>query len=295
MRLSTLWLTSLWLVGCSVPAPGTDDDGADASAGNSGASGATVGTGGSGGAPSGGKAGASPGGAAQAGASGDPFGGGAGAAQAGTTQGGSGGASQVCSPGQQIACACPGGAQGAQACNPSGTGYEPCDCPGGPGGAAGSTSAGGAAGAAGPGGASSGGGAGSTSVDPVGDAEKCPGAELSFSGATIVVAGTTKPATGDYAPNKCVSAASSDVVYRFVAPKSGVVTATVAPTGFDAVVYWSETACDGYLPKACSASKGGYGEPESIELAVVAGKSYWVFVDGWTAGFAGAFELSLSY
>jgi hypothetical protein len=35
-----------------------------------------------------------------------------------------------CVPGQQIACACPGGTDGAQACLPDGTGYAPCECPG---------------------------------------------------------------------------------------------------------------------------------------------------------------------
>lgn len=34
-----------------------------------------------------------------------------------------------CAPGVQIACACPGGAQGAQACGPSGDGYGACACP----------------------------------------------------------------------------------------------------------------------------------------------------------------------
>ena len=38
--------------------------------------------------------------------------------------------STVCIPGQQIACPCPGGTDGAQACNDAGTGYEPCVCPG---------------------------------------------------------------------------------------------------------------------------------------------------------------------
>lgn len=36
---------------------------------------------------------------------------------------------QVCVPGKQEACACVGGAQGAQACNSTGTGYGPCICP----------------------------------------------------------------------------------------------------------------------------------------------------------------------
>jgi hypothetical protein len=36
--------------------------------------------------------------------------------------------STLCVPGQQIACPCPGGSEGAQACNAAGTGYEPCVC-----------------------------------------------------------------------------------------------------------------------------------------------------------------------
>lgn len=35
-----------------------------------------------------------------------------------------------CVPGQQIECGCPGGALGAQACQPDGSGYLPCGCPG---------------------------------------------------------------------------------------------------------------------------------------------------------------------
>jgi hypothetical protein len=34
-----------------------------------------------------------------------------------------------CVPGQQIECACPGGAPGAQACLPDGSGYDVCECP----------------------------------------------------------------------------------------------------------------------------------------------------------------------
>ena len=35
----------------------------------------------------------------------------------------------VCTPGKQEACACPGGAQGAQACNAQGTAFGACECP----------------------------------------------------------------------------------------------------------------------------------------------------------------------
>lgn len=35
---------------------------------------------------------------------------------------------QVCVPGQQVECACPGGVPGAQACREDGGGFGPCEC-----------------------------------------------------------------------------------------------------------------------------------------------------------------------
>ncbi|NUP08533.1 MAG: hypothetical protein HOW73_20990 [Polyangiaceae bacterium] len=52
---------------------------------------------------------------------------GQGGAGGGVEQGG-GDAGQNCVPGQQIACACPGGGEGVQACNGQGTGFGVCDC-----------------------------------------------------------------------------------------------------------------------------------------------------------------------
>jgi len=37
--------------------------------------------------------------------------------------------SMNCVPGMQVACACPGGADGAQPCLPDGSGYAACECP----------------------------------------------------------------------------------------------------------------------------------------------------------------------
>lgn len=38
------------------------------------------------------------------------------------------GETQPCTPGQQVACPCLGGADGVQVCRPDGAGYEPCQC-----------------------------------------------------------------------------------------------------------------------------------------------------------------------
>ena len=61
--------------------------------------------------------------------------------------GGTVGQQTGCVPGDQKACACPGGAQGAQACSADGKGYADCVC--GAGGAGGASGAGGGAGAGG--------------------------------------------------------------------------------------------------------------------------------------------------
>lgn len=72
-----------------------------------------------------------PGGNGGGGAGGVGEGGGAGAGGTGSSSSSSssasgGGQSAACVPGQQTACACPGGAQGVQVCNDAGSGYGGC-------------------------------------------------------------------------------------------------------------------------------------------------------------------------
>jgi hypothetical protein len=101
---------ALALVACS-SSDASSDTPATGGASNSGGSGGTAGAGGG---PTGGAAGGESGGAA-------------------------GAPGKVCSPGQQLACACPGSSvPGAQACKEDGSGFEACaGCPGGAGGSAG--------------------------------------------------------------------------------------------------------------------------------------------------------------
>jgi hypothetical protein len=54
---------------------------------------------------------------------------GSGTATSGSTQAATTDEPGNCVPGQQIECACPGGAPGAQACLPDGSGYDACECP----------------------------------------------------------------------------------------------------------------------------------------------------------------------
>ncbi len=89
----------------------TESGSTSSSSASSGAGGATSGAGG---ASSGAGAGSGVGGSSS----------GAGAMGAG------GGAMGACVPGEQVACACPGGAQGVQACNEQGNGFGSCQCGG---------------------------------------------------------------------------------------------------------------------------------------------------------------------
>ncbi len=94
-------------------------------------------------------------GSGQAGGAGTAGAGGTGGPSVGGASSGAGGSAPLCVPGAQVACACPGGAPGAQACRPDGGGYEMCICPG-------------AGGAAGGGGSASGGDGGASGTDGAG-------------------------------------------------------------------------------------------------------------------------------
>lgn len=75
-------------------------------------------------------------------AGGNPNEGGSGGGQTGGA-GEGGDSGQLCVPGQQIACACPGGADGVQSCNGRGDGYGACNCGDGSGGGFGGSGEGG--------------------------------------------------------------------------------------------------------------------------------------------------------
>lgn len=135
------------VIAAALACGGSDDSGAftgSPGAGNGGSGGSLAGAAGLSGTPGAGTAGTGGQSGQNAGFSGSFTAGASGSgAQAGL--GGSAGA-PVCVPGQQVACPCPGGSQGAQACRQDGTGYEPCVCPMGMGGSAGASGGAGAAG-----------------------------------------------------------------------------------------------------------------------------------------------------
>ncbi len=106
----------------------------------------------------------------------------------------SGGGAGACVPGQQIACACPGGASGIQACNSDGSGYEPCACEGTTGAGAGGATTTGA------------GGTGGGTLCAPGSTEPCYDGPAGTENVGLCVAGlrTCEPDGGAFGP--CVGA-----------------------------------------------------------------------------------------
>ena len=202
----------------------------------------------------------------------------------------------VCSPGQQVSCACPGGAQGAQRCNDSGTGYDDCECPGAGGsggGGGGSGGSGGSSGSAGNGGSGGqGGSGGGSSVAADSSAETCPGQLLDLSVLPLTVTGDSSGYSGDYSFHCAYPAASSDLVFQFVAPSTTTLSLTLQPTGFDSVFYARASDCTSGTA-TCAFGATSSGAPEQMDLDVVSGVTYYLVVDGWTAGFAGPFVMTI--
>ncbi|MGD9690715.1 MAG: hypothetical protein AB7K52_13610 [Phycisphaerales bacterium] len=113
------------------------------------------------------------------------------------------------------------------------------------------------------------------------------------SNSSVVVEGTTVGATADGGTGNCGSSNSTgDVWYTFVAPASGVVTAsTCSAASYDTVVSFrsgcpgSSLACN---DDACTANRS------SVSLSVVAGSTYRIRVSGFS-GQTGTFTLTVTH
>lgn len=123
----------------------------------------------------------------------------------------------------------------------------------------------------------------------------CPGEDLTFSGNTASVSGSTVNSTHDYA-GSCGTAGgySPDLVYHFVAPTSGSYTATLtASSSYDSVLYVRSGTCTGGTELDC-ADDGASGGTETVTFNATANTDYWVFVDGY-GGKSGTFTLNLTH
>ena len=115
-------------------------------------------------------------------------------------------------------------------------------------------------------------------------------------------AGDTTSAANDYAFSAGVcepeafaqGADGNDQAWHFVAPSDGEYTFTVAPMGFDAVVYLTSDCAD--IDSSCLAGDdaGVSGAVEAVTETMTAGQQAWLVVDGWDGAAVGAYDISVS-
>jgi hypothetical protein len=124
-----------------------------------------------------------------------------------------------------------------------------------------------------------------------GAADLCRNARL------IQAAGTYMGATGttsrtSYLSNGCGSATAPEQVFEVVAGRSGNVTASTCGASWDTVLYVTEACGCGRI--ACNNNAGGTcGSASTVTWSAVAGRHYWVVVDGSGSAF-GTFGLQIS-
>lgn len=122
----------------------------------------------------------------------------------------------------------------------------------------------------------------------------CPGKVLAVDGTKDTeITDTTKTGTSSHAGSgACAVAASKEHVYSVIPTASGKLTIKMlGDTGLDPTLYVREAACADGKQLACGETTGDAGI-ETVNLNVLAGKTYYVFADG-KAGTEGDFLLSL--
>ena len=106
-------------------------------------------------------------------------------------------------------------------------------------------------------------------------------------------AASTEGNTNSYTPGACgfTSGAAKDAAWTMTPPMSGTYTFTLASDqGGPSVVYVVED-CEDVSGTCLGFSNALVDEP--LEATLIAGQTYFVIVDGWNAGQAGAFELEI--
>lgn len=122
----------------------------------------------------------------------------------------------------------------------------------------------------------------------------CPGKVLAVDGTKDTeITDTTKTGTSSYAGSgACAVAAANERVYSVIPTASGKLTIKMlGDVGLDPTLYVREADCATGKQLACAETTGDSGI-ETINVNVLAGKTYYVFADG-KAGTAGDFLLSL--
>ena len=109
----------------------------------------------------------------------------------------------------------------------------------------------------------------------------------------ITVLGDTTTYDDDIAPsNACTGfdLSGPDEIYVVTVPAGGTINASVIPDGWDAAIY--VTAVCGASPACLVGSDFGLeGASEGLSVTVDDPGEYYVVVDGWDLGIAGAYSL----
>jgi hypothetical protein len=123
-------------------------------------------------------------------------------------------------------------------------------------------------------------------VTPTGPEDTCPGTSVSFTSSgsqeTATVHGNTSADT-DSTSGSCVGTNQNDAVYAFTPDISGVMDVTLQAPDFDSGLYVRTTCASTSTEVACS-DNGAFGDDESVSFQATAGKTYYVFVDGFDDG-----------
>lgn len=88
----------------------------------------------------------------------------------------------------------------------------------------------------------------------------------------------------------CGGGSAPEKVYKWTPAKSGVATVSTCGSGYDTLVYMRADSCGAGTQLQCVDDSCGLGSQFSVN--VVAGKTYYVFVDGWSGG--GSYTLSVT-
>jgi len=95
----------------------------------------------------------------------------------------------------------------------------------------------------------------------------------------------------DYA-GSCRTAAGRDVVYRWTAPESATVCAHTNGSDYDTVLYVQTSCGDSGTDVGCD-DDGGDGVQSEVEFTATSGATYYVVVDGYSAGSTGDYDLTI--
>ncbi|MBI5535717.1 MAG: hypothetical protein HY898_23500 [Deltaproteobacteria bacterium] len=126
--------------------------------------------------------------------------------------------------------------------------------------------------------------------------ETCPGEPVVWTGSgtdprTFTDTDDTSLHWSDTNGSGCGGTSARDTVYAVTADVDGIMTLSVAPTGWDAAMY-IRTACTTSSSEIACKDVVGSGQVESHTFWATAGATYYAFVDGYTASSQGPYTFN---